>query len=158
MTNSQGKTESPKSVTDDLWSKPDETSTNEKIKELCPIVITTIDCRPTKFKDANGDILKVTSHSHSKDGPVHTVKLISLDDRGRPRLEVKDGVETEVLEGPERTIASPLPCADRRAALQSGNARAGFAGAVRGSSTTAILTGSALYIGLTSSVRGSALR
>ena len=56
MTNSQGKTESPKSVTDDLWSKPDETSTNEKIKELCPIVITTIDCRPTKFKDADGNI------------------------------------------------------------------------------------------------------
>ena len=59
MTNSQGKTESPKSVADDLWSKPDETSTNEKIKELCPIVITTIDCRPTKFKDANGDILMI---------------------------------------------------------------------------------------------------
>ena len=102
MTNSQGKTESPKGVEADLWSKPDETSTNEKIKELCPIVITTIDCRPTKFKDANGDI--------------------------------------------------------RRAALQNGNARAGFAGAARGSSTAAISTGSALYIGLTSSVRGSALR
>ena len=57
MTNSQGKTESPKSVADDLWSKPDETATNEKIKELCPIVITTIDCRPTKFKDANGDMI-----------------------------------------------------------------------------------------------------
>ena len=55
MTNSQGKTESPKSVADDLWSKPDET-TDEKIKELCPIVITTIDCRPTKFKDADGNI------------------------------------------------------------------------------------------------------
>ena len=47
MTNSQGKTESPKSVTDDLWSKPDET-TDEKIKELCPIVITTIAAAPTR--------------------------------------------------------------------------------------------------------------
>ena len=82
---------SPTGVEDDLWSKPDETI-NEKIKDLCPIVITTIDCRPTKFKDANGDI--------------------------------------------------------RRAALQNGNARAGFAGAARGSSTTAISTGCALYIGV----------
>ena len=32
---------SPTGVEDDLWSKPDETI-NEKIKDLCPIVITTI--------------------------------------------------------------------------------------------------------------------
>ena len=57
MTNSQGKTESPKGVEADLWSKPDETSTNEKIKELCPIVITTIDCRPTAFKSADEQAL-----------------------------------------------------------------------------------------------------
>ena len=47
---------SPTGVEDDLWTKPDETI-NETIKDLCPIVITTIDCRPTKFKDANGDMI-----------------------------------------------------------------------------------------------------
>ena len=41
MTDTSG---SPKGVEADLWSKPDETI-NEKIKDLCPIVITTIDCR-----------------------------------------------------------------------------------------------------------------
>ena len=71
MADIQGKTESPKSVADDLWSKPDETSTNEKIKELCPIVITTIDCRPTKFKDANGDIC---SDSSPPRGPSHALQ------------------------------------------------------------------------------------
>ena len=52
----QAKTESPKSVTDMLWPMPVELI-NEQMKELCPIVITTIDCLPTKFKDANNNIL-----------------------------------------------------------------------------------------------------
>ena len=53
----QAKIESPKSVTDMLWPMPVELI-NEQMKELCPIVITTIDCLPTKFKDANNNILE----------------------------------------------------------------------------------------------------
>ena len=41
MTNSQGKTESPKSVADDLWSKPDETI-NEKINVASPFPRATV--------------------------------------------------------------------------------------------------------------------
>ena len=37
----QAKTESPKSVTEMLWPMPVELI-NEQMKELCPIVITTI--------------------------------------------------------------------------------------------------------------------
>ena len=64
MTDTSG---SPKGVEDDLWSKPDETI-NEKIKDLCPIVITTIDCRPTKFKDGD-DVLTVKLWNDEYIGP-----------------------------------------------------------------------------------------
>ena len=40
--------------------KADLTAHPEEIKDLCPIVITSIDCRPTKFKDADGNILMKT--------------------------------------------------------------------------------------------------
>jgi hypothetical protein len=77
--------------------KADLTAHPEEIKDLCPIVITTIDCRATRFKDADGNVLTVTSRS--KDGVVLTVKVTS-------RLEVKDGKErrVEVKDGEERTI------------------------------------------------------
>ena len=55
MTDTSG---SPKGVEDDLWSKPDETI-NEKIKDLCPIVITTIDCR------AKDDKVSISIMCHS---------------------------------------------------------------------------------------------
>ena len=74
---------SPKGVEDDLWSKPDETI-NEKIKDLCPIVITTIDCRPTKFKDVDDNVLTVTS----RDGVVLTV--IDKDGNERPRSALRN--------------------------------------------------------------------
>ena len=88
--------------------KADLSKYPEEIKDLCPIVITSIDCRPTRFKDADGKELKVTSHS--KNGLVHTVKLIS-------RREVKDGVLTEVLDGPERSgsPSTSSTCAGTRA-------------------------------------------
>ena len=77
--------------------KADLTAHPQEIKDLCPIVITTIDCRATKFKDADGNVLTVTSRS--KDGVVLTVKVTS-------RLEKKDGKDTEVTvkDGEERTI------------------------------------------------------
>ena len=43
MATRQGKTESPTGVEADLQAL------NERMEELCPIVITTCDCRPTKF-------------------------------------------------------------------------------------------------------------
>ena len=82
MTDTSG---SPKGVEDDLWSKPDETI-NEKIKDLCPIVITTIDCRATKFKDPkDGNVLTVTS----RDGVVLTVKDNLHGGRRRARLDLR---------------------------------------------------------------------
>ena len=91
MTDTSG---SPKGVEDDLWSKPDETI-NEKIKDLCPIVITTIDCRPTKFKDGD-DVLTVTS----RDGVVLTV--IDKDGNERPRSALRNatGGTTSKTPGP----------------------------------------------------------
>ena len=53
MATRQGKTESPTGVDADLQKL------TEKMKELCPIVITTVDCRPTKFKDADGNVLSL---------------------------------------------------------------------------------------------------
>ena len=73
----------------------------EEITDLCPIVITTIDCRATVFKDADGDILTVTSRS--KDGLVLTAKVTS-------RIEEKDGKYTEVKvpDGKEHTITKTV--------------------------------------------------
>ena len=45
----------PRWFSDDY--KPDLKKYPEEVTKLCPIVITTIDCRPTKFKDANGDMI-----------------------------------------------------------------------------------------------------
>ena len=52
MVNNQGKTDSPTGVEADLWAQELDKNKelNEKMEELCPIVITTIDCRPTAFK------------------------------------------------------------------------------------------------------------
>ena len=107
MTNSQGKTESPKSVADDLWSKPDETATNEKIKELCPIVITTIDCRATECKSADGKILSLKDADGKRlknaEGKLLELKDIGVEMVARSSAEgrnefKKDGKPVEAMD------------------------------------------------------------
>ena len=73
--------------------KADLSARPEEIKDLCPIVITTIDCRPTKFKDVDGNVLTVTS----RDGVVLTVK--DKDGNERTIKQVKTHTATQ---GPDR--------------------------------------------------------
>ena len=65
MTDTSG---SPKGVETDLWSKPDETI-NEKIKDLCPIVITTIAAAPTQNKDADGNVIYEFDRTKAESDP-----------------------------------------------------------------------------------------
>ena len=72
--------------------KADLSKYPEEIKELCPIVITSIDCRPTRFKDADGKELRV-------------LKEESTARNGTTRLEGASATATRPHRTPWRTTS-----------------------------------------------------
>ena len=103
MVNNQGKTDSPTGVEADLWAQELDKNKelNEKMEELCPIVITTIDCRPTAFKSADDKILSLKGAEGKllelKDIGVKEVAKSSAEGRNEFFEDKKDGKPVEAM-------------------------------------------------------------
>ena len=106
MADIQGKTESPTGVgptgVDDCLQ-----ALNEQMEELCPIVITTIDCRATECKSADGKILSLKDADGKRlknaEGKLLELKDIGVEMVARSSAEgrnefKKDGKPVEAMD------------------------------------------------------------
>ena len=95
----ESKTAAPRWETEGDDYKADLSKYPEEIKDLCPIVITTCDCRPTKFKLADGKDLSLKDAAGKllelKDIGVEEVKKSSAEGRNEFK---KDGKRVEAMD------------------------------------------------------------
>jgi len=95
----ESKTAAPRWETEGDDYKADLSKYPEEIKDLCPIVITTCDCRPTKFKDADEKELSLKDKAGKllelKDIGVEEVKKSSAEGRNEFK---KDGKRVEAMD------------------------------------------------------------